>query len=60
MNGRNTELERKINMAFVVVEEWINRSKLKVNAGKTKFMIVRSVRKELKDNTYHTEMFEWY
>jgi len=44
------QLESKINMAFNIVEEWMNVNKLKMNAEKTKYMIVRSVRKELKGN----------
>ena len=41
------EVERKMNVAFNVVEEWMNINRLKMNAGKTKYMIVRSIRKEL-------------
>lgn len=50
MGERSVELERKIKIAFAVVEEWTNVNKLKMNAGKTKFMIVKSVRKEFKGN----------
>jgi len=39
-----------MNMAFNIVEEWMNVNKLKMNAEKTKYMIVRNVRKELKAN----------
>lgn len=46
----SAELERKMNMAFVTVEKWMNTNKLKMNAGKTKYMIVRSIRKELRGN----------
>jgi hypothetical protein len=42
----STELERKMNIAFNIVEQWMNINKLKLNAGKTKCMIVKSVRKE--------------
>jgi len=44
----SAEIERKLNVAFNVVEEWMNNNKLKMNAGKTKFMVVRSIRKELR------------
>ena len=46
----SAELERKMNMMFVIVEKWMNVNKLKMNAGKTKYMIVRSIRKELRGN----------
>lgn len=44
------EIERKMNVALNVMEEWMNANKLKMNAEKTKYMIVRSIRKELKGN----------
>lgn len=44
------EIERKLNVALNVLEEWMNANKLKMNAEKTKYMIVRSIRKELKGN----------
>lgn len=44
------EIERKMNMMLNIVEEWMNVNGLKLNASKTKYMIVRSVRKELKAN----------
>lgn len=44
------QLELEMNEAFNMVEKWMNINKLKMNAGKTKYMIVRSVRKELKGN----------
>lgn len=46
----SAELERKMNMSFNTVEEWMNVNKLKMNAEKTKYMTVRSIRKELKGN----------
>lgn len=46
----SAELERKMNIVFNIIEEWMNINKLKMNAEKTKFMIVRSSRKELKGN----------
>lgn len=49
VNGESCEeLERKLNAVFAIVEEWMNVNKLKLNANKTKYMIVRSVRKELR------------
>jgi len=51
VNGESSaDLESKMNTAFNVVEQWMNINKLKMNAGKTKFMIVRSIRKELRGN----------
>lgn len=44
----SAELERKMNMVLSIVEEWMSVNKLKMNANKTKYMIVRSVRKEQK------------
>ena len=37
-------------MSLRIVENWINRNKLKMNAEGTKYMIARSVRKEMKGN----------
>lgn len=37
-----------MNMMFYVIEQWVNVNKLKLNASKTKYMIVRSIRKEMK------------
>lgn len=42
------ELELKMNEALKIVEAWMKRNKLKMNAEKIKFMAVRSVRKEMK------------
>lgn len=47
----SAEVERKLNIAFNVIEEWMNVNKLKLNAEKTKYMLVRSIRKELRGNT---------
>jgi len=44
------ELERKINIIFSIVEEWMSVNKFKMNASKTKYMIIRSVRKEQRGN----------
>lgn len=46
----SAEIENKINISLEIVEKWMNRNKLKMNAEKTKYMIIRSVRKELKGN----------
>ena len=46
----SAELEIKMNTVFIIVEKWMNINKLKMNAGKTKYMIVRSIRKELRGN----------
>lgn len=45
------DTERKMNVAFNVVEEWINNNKLRINVGKTKYMLVRTMRKELRGYT---------
>ena len=44
------ELNKKMNDVFQIIEEWMISNKLKLNAEKTKYMIVRSVRKEIKGN----------
>lgn len=46
----SVELENKMSMAFSIIEKWMKVNKLKMNAGKTKYMIVRSIRKKLKGN----------
>jgi hypothetical protein len=46
----SAELESKMNIAFSIVEQWMSVNKLKMNAGKTKYMIVRSIRKEQRGN----------
>lgn len=43
-----TEIEMKLNMMLPIVEKWMGVNKLKMNAAKTKYMIIRSVRKELR------------
>lgn len=47
----SAEVERKLNIAFNVVEEWMNTNKLKMNTEKTKYMLVRGIRKKLRGNT---------
>lgn len=46
----SAEIESKMTVAFNTVEEWMNINKLKMNAGKTKYMIVKSIRKEQRGN----------
>lgn len=41
-------LERKLNIAFKIVEKWMNKNRLKMNIDKTKFMIIKGVRREQK------------
>jgi len=40
------EWQNKMNRAFLIIEQWMNDNKLKMNAEKTKYMIVRGIRKE--------------
>jgi len=40
------ELQNKTNRTFLTIEKWMNINKLKMNAEKTKYMIVRGIRKE--------------
>jgi len=47
----SADLEIKLNTFFSIIEHWMNINKLKMNASKTKYMIVRSIRKELRGNT---------
>lgn len=48
VNGYSAEeIETKLNSALQKLEGWLNINKLKMNASKTKYMILRSVRKEL-------------
>lgn len=42
------EVESKLNRVLPMVENWMNANKLKMNSSKTKFMIIKSTRKELK------------
>jgi len=46
----SAELERKMRIVFNIVEEWMCINKLKLNVSKTKYMIIRSVRKEQRGN----------
>lgn len=46
--GGSAEIEMKLNRILPIVENWMNMNKLKMNAAKTKYMVIRSARKELK------------
>lgn len=46
--GGSEEIEMKLNRVLLTVEKWMNRNKLKMNAAKTKYMIITSVRKQLR------------
>lgn len=41
------ELETKLQAALNKLENWLNENKLKMNASKTKYMVIRSSRKDL-------------
>lgn len=47
----SAEVEDKMNRSLSIVEQWMNRNKLKMNAEKTKYMIVSSIRKTVSGNT---------
>lgn len=49
----SAEGEIKLNKVLFIVENWMNLNKLKMNAAKTKYMIIRNVRKELKKKTLY-------
>lgn len=42
------EINNKMNEVFYKIENWMNLNKLKLNAEKTKYIIVRSSRKEVR------------
>jgi len=48
--GGSEEIEKKLNRVLLIVENWLNVNKLKMNASKTKFIIIRSIRKILRRN----------
>jgi len=37
------ELQNKMNRAFLIIKQWMNVNKLKMNAEKIKYMIVRDI-----------------
>jgi len=41
-----------MNRAFLIIEQWMNVNKLKMNVEKTKYMIVRGIRKEQRGKLY--------
>lgn len=46
----SAEVEGKLTVIFNIVEEWMRLNMLKMNVSKTKFMVLRSIRKELRGN----------
>jgi len=50
VSGSCEELEMKLNVILNTVENWMNANKLKMNASKIKYMVIRSVRKKLRRN----------
>lgn len=42
----SAEIEKKMNTVLSIVERWMNVNKLKMSADKTKYTMVRSVRRE--------------
>jgi len=46
--GESEEIEKKLNRILLIVENWLNINKLKMNASKTKFIIIK--RKILRRN----------
>jgi len=51
VKGRGSEeIEKKLNRVLLIVENWLNVNKLKMNASKEKFFIIRSIRKILRKN----------
>jgi len=51
VKGRESEeIEKKLNKILLIVENWSNVNILKMNASKTKFMIIRSIIKILRRN----------
>jgi len=48
--GGSEEIEKKLNRVLLIVENWLNVNKLKIIASKTKFIIIRSIRKRFRRN----------
>jgi len=47
VNGDSSEeLQNKVNRVFLIIEQWMNANKLKMNVEKTKYIIVRGIKKE--------------
>jgi len=47
VSGDGSEgLQNKMNRGFLIIEQWMNINKLKMNAEETKYMIVRAIRKK--------------
>jgi len=49
-NGSD-ELQNKMNRAFLMIKQWMNVNKLKMNAEKTKYVIVKDIGKEQRGET---------
>lgn len=49
--GGSAEIETRLNEVLHIIEKWMNNNGLKMNATKTKYMLIKSVRKELRKNT---------
>jgi hypothetical protein len=37
-------------MVFIIIEEWINKNKIKLNVEKTKYIMLTSTKKKLRGN----------
>lgn len=42
------EVVKKLNIVLSILEKWMNTNKLKMNTNKTKYMVIKSIRKEFK------------
>jgi len=45
------ELQNKMNRAFLMIKQWMNVNKLKMNAEKTNYVIVKGIGKEQRGET---------
>ena len=50
------EVNDKLNEQIIKIEEWMRKNKLEVNVGKTKIMLIRSVRKSIVEENVKIEM----
>jgi len=48
--GGSEKIEKKLNRVLLIIENWLDVNKLKMNASKTKFMIIRNIRKIFRRN----------
>jgi len=51
-DDNSEELQHKINRVFPIIEQWMNVNKLKMNAEKTKYMIVRDKKRNREVKLY--------